>query len=153
MKRVLCFIILTALILSMFGCMQKPLPFDTAPAVDLIEDPTGYKVTNPMAYPDYTFDEEPTIMQLRLTAVRAVNDLLSVNWSISQGISYNKTGPVSNKLFMHQADTTYAGVIYSNASTGLVHFTEYYDHETGRLIFPAAQISSRKPWAHPVQMP
>lgn len=138
MRKFLVLLLLSAFMLSSVGCMGKETPTDTAPTINLMEDPTGYKVTNPMAYPDYTFDEEPSTLQLRLTAVQAVQDLLSINWSISQGISYNKTGPVSNKLFMHAADTTYAGVIYSNASTGLIHFMEYYDHETGRLHFPGS---------------
>ena len=138
MRKFLVLLLSFAFMLSIVGCVNKEIPTDTAPTVDLMEDPTGYKVTNPMTYPDYTFDEEPSNLLLRLTAVRAVKDLLSINWSISQGISYNKTGPVSNKLFMHAADTTYAGVIYSNASTGLFQFMEYYDQETGRLQFPGS---------------
>lgn len=139
MRKQLCFLLLVVMVFSLFGCQtQKPTPTDTAPTVDLMEDPTGYKVTHPLTYPDYTFDKEPSIMDLRLTAVRAARDVISINWSIPAGISYNKTGPVSNKLFMHAADTTYAGVIYSNASTGLFQFMEYYDQETGRLLFPGS---------------
>lgn len=138
MKRPFIFLLIFALSLSLFACAEKREPTDTAPTIDLMEDPTGYKVSHPMTYPDYTFDKEPSTMLLRLTAVRAARDLLSINWSISEGISYNKTGPVSNKLFMHAADTTYAGVIYSNASTGLFQFMEYYDQETGRLKFPGS---------------
>ena len=139
MRKLLCFLLLVVMVFSLLGCQtQKPTPTDTAPTVDLMEDPTGYKVTHPMAYPDYTFEGEPSVMDLRLTAVRAARDVISINWSIPTGISYNKTGPVSNKLFMHAADTTYAGVIYSNASTGLFQFMEYYDQETGRLLFPGS---------------
>lgn len=140
MRKLLCCLLLAVMVFSMLGCQNTagPKPTDTAPTTDLMADPTGYKVTNPMKYPDYTFDGTPTVMDLRLTAVRAARDLLSINWSISTGISYNKTGPVSNKLFMHAADTTYAGVIYSNASTGLFQFMEYYDRETGRLQFPGS---------------
>ena len=138
MKRSFIFLLIFALSLSLFACAENREPTDTAPTIDLMEDPTGYRVTNPMKYPDYTFDEDPSTLLLRLTAVRAAKDILSINWSISEGISYNKTGPVSNKLFMHTADTTYAGVIYSNASTGLFQFMEYYDQETGRLKFPGS---------------
>lgn len=139
MRKLLCFLLLVVMVFSLLGCQtQKPTPTDTAPTVDLMDDPTGYKVTHPMAYPDYTFEGEPSVMDLRLTAVRAARDVISINWSIPTGISYNKTGPVSNKLFMHAADTTYAGVIYSNASTGLFQFMEYYDQETGRLLFPGS---------------
>ena len=140
MRKLLCCLLLAAMVLSMVSCGNNgPKPTDTAPTVGLMEDPTGYKVTNPMKYPDYTLDEQTaTVMDMRLTAVQAARDILSINWSIATGISYNKTGPVSNKLFMHAADTTYAGIIYSNASTGLFQFMEYYDQETGRLQFPGS---------------
>ena len=138
MKRLCIVFFLIALIFSMTGCIQKEVPTDTAPTLNLTEDPTGYKVTNPMSYPDYTLEEPASAMDMRLTAVRAARDVISINWSISKGISYNKTGPVSNKLFMHEADTTYAGVLYSNASTGLFQFMEYYDQQTGRLQFPGS---------------
>ncbi len=142
MRKLLCCLLLAVMVVSMLGCQNNntgPKPTDTAPTIDLMDDPTGYKVTNPMKYPDYTLDDQTaTAMDMRLTAVRAARDLLSINWSIATGISYNKTGPVSNKLFMHTADTTYAGVIYSNASTGLFQFMEYYDQDTGRLQFPGS---------------
>jgi len=141
MRKLLLCLLIAVMVFSMMGCQVNngPKPTDTAPTVALTEDPTGYKVTNPMKYPDYTLDDQNyTIMDLRLTAVQAARDIISINWSISTGISYNKTGPVSNKLFMHAADTTYAGVIYSNASTGLFQFMEYYDQETGRLNFPGS---------------
>lgn len=140
MRKLLCCLLLAVMVLSMLGCQKSngPKPTDTAPTIDLMEDPTGYKVTHPMKYPDYTLEENASVMDMRLTAVQAARDVISINWSISTGISYNKTGPVSNKLFMHAADTTYAGVIYSNASTGLFQFMEYYDQETGRLQFPGS---------------
>ena len=140
MRKLLCCLLIAVMVFSMTGCQNKgPKPTDTAPTTNLMEDPTGYKVTNPMKYPDYTLDDQNyTIMDLRLTAVQAARDILSINWSIAEGISYNKTGPVSNKLFMHAADTTYAGLLYSNASTGLFQFMEYYDQETGRLLFPGS---------------
>ena len=140
MRKLLCCLLLATMVLSMVGCQDNtPKPTDTAPTISLMEDPTGYKVSSPMKYPDYTLDERTaTVMDMRLTAVQAARDVISINWSISKGISYNKTGPVSNKLFMHEADTTYAGIIYSNASTGLFQFMEYYDQETGRLQFPGS---------------
>lgn len=108
----------------------------TLPPQETILDPSDYVVNGVMEYPDYTFQEEPSILELRLRAVSAFKDLLSVRWSISTDITYNKTGPVSEKTFHHEADVTYAGTIYSNASTGLFQFLEYYDFDTGRLTYP-----------------
>ena len=117
---------------------------DTAPATTEVEDRTGYVVSNPMAYPDYTFEGEPDVMELRATAVQAMHDLLSIRWSTAETFHYQKTGPVSEKIFNHEKDTTYAGVLYSSASAGLFQFLEFYDHETGRLYYPDGVSKMKK---------
>lgn len=131
MKRFLVLLLSAAVILT--GCQL--IPVETLPAVTAIYDPTGYLVDKPMTYPDYTFHGTPDTDQLRKTVVQAMRDLLSIRWSTAEGIQYYKTGPVSEKLFQHEADTTYAGTLYSNASTGLFQFMEYYDQQTGRLRY------------------
>lgn len=89
----------------------------------------------PMEYPDYTFEEAPTnTMQLRLTAVKAMNDLLSIQWCSPEGIGYNKEG--SKKFFEYPRGLTFGGVMYTGASSGLFQFLEYYDYETGRFVYP-----------------
>lgn len=108
----------------------------TLPPEEVILDTSGYVVDGVMEYPDYAFTGDPTPLELRLRAVNAFQDLLSVRWSLSTEITYNKTGPVSGKTFHHDADVTYAGTIYSNASTGLFQFLEFYDFETGRINYP-----------------
>lgn len=134
-------ILLAGLMLICCGCnSDTPTLPKSAPVWDL----TRYKVTDPLPYPDYTFDHAPTTEELRQTAVRAMRDLLSIRWSTAKGISYRKTGPVSKKHFQHQPDTTYAGSLYSNASTGLFQFLEFYDHNTGRLYFPKEYGSIEK---------
>jgi len=94
-----------------------------------------HKVPNPIQYPDYTFEGEPDSMQLRLTAVKAMRDLLSVQWCTDHVITYKKNGPVSGKQFLHEPGYTYAGVLYSSASSGLFQFLEYYDPKSGLLIY------------------
>ncbi len=134
MKKLLA-LLLAALLLLCYGCGNTD-GLQTVPDIPILNDQTGYKVTNPLPYPDYTFEGEPTTQQLRETAVRAMRDLLSVRWSTAESIAYRKNGPVSDKYFQHQADTTYAGTLYSSSNTGLFQFLEFYDHETGRLFFP-----------------
>ncbi len=65
-----------------------------------------------------------------------MHDLLFIRWSTAESFHYQKTGPISEKIFTHEADTTYAGVLYSSASAGLFQLLEFYDHETGRLYYP-----------------
>lgn len=125
------------ILLSLPGCGDKTAPIHL-PEQEPYLDPSGYVVNGVMSYPDYTFKEDPSVLELRLKAVKAFEDLLSIRWSLSEEITYNKTGPVSNKTFHHDADVTYAGTIYSNANTGLFQFLEYYDFETGRIRYPGS---------------
>lgn len=143
-KRIFTLFCIAFLLLSISACgssanaTEPTPPPQTLPAEKKLYDPTGYKVNNPLEYPNYTFEEAPSNLTWRLTAVQAFKDLLSVRWSTPVAIKYNKTGPVSDKTFQHAADVTYAGTIYSNASTGLFQFLEFYDFETGRLRYPGS---------------
>ena len=74
-------------------------------------------------------------MEMRLRAVQAIRDFLSIQWRTHKKIAHNKVGPVSHKRFIYEADNTYAGIPYSDAGKGLFQFFEYYDEATGRLQF------------------
>lgn len=126
---------LICLILVLCACTPsvQPPP-ESLPAETVHLDDTNYVVENPLEYPNYTFSDQPSKTTLRLTAVQATRDLLSVQWSVAKELAYNKTG--SNKRFQHLANTTYAGTPYSNGSTGIFQFFEYYDAQTGRLWYP-----------------
>ena len=136
MKRIYALLTVTALLfLCACGGQPEPTP-QTLPPTTAATDPSGYVVNGVMKYPAYTFDEDPSLLTLRLMAVSAFKDLLSIRWSTATPITYNKTGPVSDKTFQHEVDVTYAGTIYSNANTGIFQFLEFYDFETGRLVYP-----------------
>lgn len=140
LKRILCLLLAAVILLSVTACSDPdealPLKTETFPNATEYLDGSGYTVPQPMKYPDYTIPDDPSTSRLRATAVKAMRDLLSIRWSTATGISYYKTGPVSDKHFQHQPDTTYAGTLYSNASTGLFQFLEFYDQVTGRLQYP-----------------
>jgi len=89
-----------------------------------------------MQYPDYTFDSQPDTMQLRMMAVQAMRDILCIQWCTEKEIQYKKSGPVNNKLFIHEPGKTYAGLLYSTANTGIFQFFEYYNTKTGCLEYP-----------------
>lgn len=136
MKRFIAITLTSALALSLFGCGAGSASETTAPTAEsaVVQD---FAVPSPMADPVYTFDHEPTSDELRETAVRAMKDLLSIQWCTDIEIAYYKTGPVSKKRFEHLPMNIYAGTIYSNASTGLFQFMEFYDQETGKFSYPA----------------
>ena len=118
MKKTLCIILCFVMIAAFAGCDKQ------------------YKVPNPTQYPDYTFEGTPDSMELRLTAVKAMKDILSIQWCTDHVITYKKNGPVSGKQFLHEPGYTFAGVLYSSASSGLFQFLEYYNPETGLLEYP-----------------
>ncbi len=136
MKRIISLFTATLLLVSFCACAAEKPPSQTLPIETTVKDPSGYVVNGVMEYPNYTFEEDPSIMELRFQAVKAFKDLLSIRWSTAVPIKYNKTGPVSEKTFQHAEDVTYAGTIYSNANTGLFQFLEFYNFETGRIVYP-----------------
>ena len=97
-------------------------------------EPVQYTVEQPMkSRPSYALPENATTDQLRQTAVQAMTDMLSIQWSSSTEINYNKTGAVSQKDYHYDANTTYCGLPYADGQTNLFTWLEYYDPETGHL--------------------
>ena len=117
MKRILVILLIAALMLCTGACNRESVP-------------------NPMSYPDYTFEQTPDTDQLRQTAVRAMRDILSIQWYTKVSYEYYKSGPVSSKQFKYEPGNIYAGILYSNASAGLFQFMEYYDQKTGIFEYP-----------------
>ncbi len=121
MKRLLAILLIVSLMLCAGACTG-------AGSVE--------SVPQPMSYPDYTFPQTPDTDQLRQTAVRAMRDILSIQWYTNVSYEYYKSGPVSNKQFKFEPGNIYAGILYSNASAGLFQFMEYYNQETGVFEYP-----------------
>ena len=133
-KSSLCLLLFAALLLFA-GCeTETTSPEETSP---------HYKVPSPMTYPDYTFSETPDTDDLRQTAVQAMRDLLTIQWTPVTGISYYNTAG-RDKQFDYNPGTPYGGILYSGAGSGLFQFLEYYDTETGRLSYPGTGDELRK---------
>ena len=61
-----------------------------------------FQVPNPMTErPCYAMGENPTIRQLRQTVVKAMRDMVTIQWSTNKEIRYNKLGAVSGKTDFH----------------------------------------------------
>ena len=133
MKRVICAILSCICILGIFGCgSNTPAPAETTG----VPSEASFAVPSPMTTRVYTFEGDPTPEQLRQTAIQAMRDLLSIQWCTDVEIAYYKSGPVSKKKFQHVPEQIYAGTLYSNASTGLFQFMEFYDQQTGKFSYP-----------------
>lgn len=113
MKRILALILTVVTLLSLAGC--------------------SYKVNEPMKYPDYTFEGTPDTTQLRETAVKAMYDILTIQWYIENDIEYIHNP--KKRAIAFEKNKTYAGVLYTKSSTGLFQFFEYYNQDTGCLEY------------------
>ncbi len=139
MKKLIAMLLALATVFSLSACVANgpgSIQNTTAPT----EPEQVHSVKKPMAYPDYTFDHTPTTDELRQMAVKAMMDYLSIQWYTEEKITYNKTGAAGGKTYIHQAMTTYAGLPYTNGDKGLIQFLEYYDHETGKLLFDGSAV-------------
>lgn len=123
--------------------MKKMIATTLAILMVILCTSCGTKVSVPEGYPDYTFTSTPDTAQLRQTAMRAMRDLLSIEWTPAEGISYYNTAGL-DKQFDYNPGTTYGGVLYSGASSGLFHFLEFYDLKTGTLTYPGTGDELRR---------
>lgn len=134
MKKYLSALLAGLMLFSLSGCGEEaPAPTTNTPVQP---EYTGFAVPNPMEYPLYTFDYKPGTDDLRATAIQAMRDLLSLQWHTDIEIAYRKTGPASGKHYKHHPETIYCGTIYSNASTGIFQFLEFYNYEHGLFSYP-----------------
>lgn len=138
MKRIVAMILLLCMVFALPGCGKQQA---ATPDQTQIEEGNqlyyyDYAVKNPMQYPDYTFDHEPTTDELRQMAVKAMRDMLSIEWCTPYFLMYNKTGAASSKTYTHAPNVTYAGLPYTNGDSAIWNWFEYYNTETGMLEFP-----------------
>ncbi len=129
MKKCVC--LLLPIVLLLCGCNHSS------------NNELNYQVPTPLDYPDYTISENYTTDELRQTAVQAMRDLLSIQWTPASSISYYNTAG-RDKQFDYEAGTTYGGLLYTGAGSGLFQFLEYYDTETGILTYPGTGDELRK---------
>lgn len=138
MKKILLLLLALTMAVCAVGCAQTPAQETTAPEAD-----SGFTVPQmelsvpaPMAYPDYTVGENPTIQEMRETAARAMEDYLRLQWTPDKYMCYYKIGAAAHKQFDYVPGYVFCGLPYTNAGTALVAWYEYYDAETGVLSYP-----------------
>lgn len=136
MKKLLAILLTPVLLFGMVGCGAGASDADVEEETTL-PPVTGFVVPSPMTErPVYTLSENPTIQEMRETAVRAMKDMLSIQWSTDEEINYNKTGAVSHKDYHYDMNTTYCGLPYADGQTNIYAWLEYYDYRSGQTNFP-----------------
>ena len=135
MKKFLALFLAVMMLLTMTACGGNNAGDD--PIVETDPEPTKEVVTfldpKPSQRPDYSLPDNPTEQQLRETAVRAMRDMLTIQFSVPKNFMYNKEGAVSHKDYIYKTDTVYAGMPYADGQVNIFVWHEFYDSETGRL--------------------
>lgn len=121
MKKITAILLLLAVCFGLFGCGQDKSP---AAATTQPTEYTGYRVAQPMQYPDYTFDHEPTTDELRQMAVKAMADELSVEWCVDRYFKYNKTISGSVQITVNEDSDLYLDGNTNSIATVLVEDLE-----------------------------
>lgn len=135
MKKMIALVLLLAMTLGLVGCSGNGQAQAEVPETTL-SDYQKFTVPEPMEYPTYTFDHEPTTDELRQMAVKAMRDMLSIQWCTPKFLTYQKTGAVSGKQFSYVPEIILCGLPYTNGDAAIFNFFEYYDTTTGQLNVP-----------------
>jgi len=135
---------LAVLLMRAFGgetlAVSETAPAATVPAKTLeTEEKTGEAQKagvkfkgEVFAWPDYALKAGATTDEIRQMAIRAMHDELAFQWTPETNILYTKeAGAAKGKAFSFSSGTTYAGLPYTTAGQGLLHWLQYYDFETG----------------------
>lgn len=136
MKKFVVWSLLLALSLGLCGCGEKSAAGSEKVPEATLSEAELYCVPDPMEYPVYTFDHAPTTDELRQMAVKAMADMLSIQWCTPKFITYQKTGAVSGKQFSYVPEINFCGLPYTNGDSAIFNFFEYYDTATGQLNVP-----------------
>lgn len=94
------------------------------------------RVPAPMAYPDYTPCADPTPRQLRQTAMKAMEDMLSIQWTAPHYLAHRRRNPKIDVTYEYHPGQLFAGTPYCNAGMPFVAWFEYYNTHTGVLEYP-----------------
>lgn len=128
MKRILALILCLIMTFPILGCGKEEASAQQTEEIIPVYTTSG---------------ETPDSEELRKMAVQAMRDLLSIQWTPSEALDYYNTAG-RDKQFDYKPGTIYGGVLYSGSSSGLLHFMEFYDKETGVLTYPGTADELRK---------
>lgn len=94
------------------------------------------RVPAPMQYPDYRPGKNPTARELRQMAVKAMEDMLSIQWTSDHYLAHRRRNPKIDVTYEYHAGQMFAGTPYTNAGVPFVGWFEYYDTQTGVFSYP-----------------
>ena len=135
MKKLMAIFVIVALLCTV-GC-GKQEPGAQISATEIKEESQeGYRVNNPKPRPDYSLGENPDTMELRETALRAMQDFVTLSWTPDKYYTYHNPYDIVDKQFQFVPEVTFGGLPYTNAHTGLFQWYAFYDETTGVMSYP-----------------
>lgn len=137
LKKAVC-LCLCAVFLALCSCGQakteKKNKKSTEKEVSQTESENKWVLEGRLtSLPDYSLNEGASPDEMRQMVVKAMQDELSLNWYPRSEFSYKKVGPASYKDFTFSPDKVYCGMPYTNGSSGLLQWLEYYDFNSGEF--------------------
>ena len=137
MKKLCAVALLLSLVLTAGCANQDTTPQSNAAATEATAgQAVGYRVAHPKIRPDYTVSENATPEQLRETALRAMQDFVTLSWTPDKYYTYHNPYDIVDKQFQFVPEVTFGGLPYTNAHTGLFQWYAFYDETTGIMSYP-----------------
>ena len=91
--------------------------------------------------PSYRLAADASPEEIRATAVRAMRDGLLLRWTPRETITYEKRKNGVMCPFAKEAGTVYVGMPYTDGSTGILTWLQYYDFKTGVFTCPEGDFN------------
>ncbi len=126
-KRIIALLMVALLSFLLCSCGEKKQESKKTETDD-------YSLMYPVSeIPNYALKEGATTDEIRQTAINAMHDALSVPWFTKKTIAYHRDINGENVNFVAKTNYEYCGIPYTNGSSSLLHWLQYYNFETGEI--------------------
>lgn len=137
MKKLLCLTLIAVLLFGLVACSEPaPEPDHTAENTEPTMAPAEGIAPSPMQRKEYIPTQDATPEELRAIAVEVMLDSLSIQWNTDRFIYYSKRVGLTGKKYTYSPGLVFAGIPYTDGSSGIVQWMEYYDNESGLFSYP-----------------
>ena len=129
-KRIISAVLALSLLFCLCSCGKKEEKKAEKPAV---VKPARVLKDRLTGLPSYVLSEDATPEEIRQMAVKAMRDELTVPWYLSEPLNYRKSRAGGDYIFRLKSTEAYGGLPYTNGHTGLLHWLQYYNFDTGEI--------------------
>ena len=139
MKKILCLTLIAVCLFGLVAC-SEPAPA-TEPVIEATEEtmpPAEGIAPHPMQRKEYlpANGTNATADELRAIAVELMEDSMSIQWNTDRFIYYSKRVGLTGKKYTFSPGLVFSGIPYTDGSSGLIQWMEFYDTESGLFSYP-----------------